>query len=295
MKAEFLLGTPEIHWLWDPDHRFTDVVFFISRARAVRRKTPFPPALHDYCFDSAAFPMLQKNGRWTVSAPQYVGEMRQWVPQLGRERCRWIAPQDYMCETAVIQGGWFKGQYFVGTRELRGLKPGEPEQDITTARRIHQRLTVENGILLRKLAPELPFIFVLQGETIDDYRYCHRLYEEAGVDLSKEPVVGLGSVCRREDTEEIAEIVDYFYGKGLRLHGFGVKTSGLGLYGDQLVSADSQAWSKGYRVRKIKLPQCTHRAQTCANCKEGALAWYRRVKDTPPDFRQLKFDLGAAA
>ena len=276
-----MLGTPEAHWVCDPDPRFNDVVFFISRTRFARRISPWPPAVHDFCIDSGGFTELQRHGRWTLTAEEYVEEIRRYLRGLGPERCRWVAPQDYMCEEAVIYGGTFKGQTFVGTRELRGLKPGDPEQDLTTAVRIHQRLTVANGIELRRLAPEIPFIYVLQGNNFNDYKHCARLYEEAGVDLAAEPVVGLGSVCRRESTEEIAEIVDYFHGQGLRLHGFGVKTEGLGLYGDQLVSADSQAWSYGRRKRKKRLlPQCTH--QTCANCKEAALDWYQRILTAPP-------------
>jgi hypothetical protein len=295
VKARLLLGTPEPHWLWDPDPRFNDVVFFVSRTRLARRATAHPRALHDFCLDSGGFTELQRHGRWTLTAEEYVAEVRRYRDQLGPEHMLWAAPQDLMCEEVVIRGGLFHGQRFHGTRELRGLKPGDPEQDLTTAVRIHQRLTVDNAVELRRLAPDIPFIIVLQGNNIEDYKHCARLYAEAGFDLTSEPLIGLGSVCRREDTEEIAEIVDYFHGQGLRMHGFGVKTGGLGIYGDQLVSADSQAWSYGYRKRKIKLSQCTHGAKTCANCKEGALAWYRRVKDTPPDFRQLMFDVGAAA
>ncbi|QGZ53300.1 hypothetical protein GPZ77_34280 (plasmid) [Streptomyces sp. QHH-9511] len=271
------------------------MVLFIALQRFLRRISPWPPALHDFCVDSGGFTELQKHGRWRITAAQYVALIRRIRTQLGPDRMLWAAPQDYMCEEAVIRGGWFKGQHFVGTRELRGLKPGDPEQDLTTAVRIHQRLTVANALELRRLAPDIPFILVLQGNRFEDYKHCARLYTEAGIDLAAEPVIGLGSVCRRENTEEIAEIVDYFHGQGIKLHGFGVKTGGLGIYGDQLVSADSQAWSYGYRKRKIRLPQCTHQAKTCANCKEGALAWYRRICDTPPSWRQMTFDVPTAA
>jgi len=285
--VRFYLGTPEPHWLWDPDPRFNDVVFFVSRTRLARRATEFPRALHDFCLDSGGFTELQRHGRWTLTAEEYVAEVRRYRDQLGPERMLWAAPQDLMCEEVVIRGGFFHGQQFHGTRELRGLKPGDPEQDLPTAVRIHQRLTVQNAVELRRLAPDIPFILVLQGYSLDDYKHCARLYAEAGFDLAAEPVVGLGSVCRRQDTEEIAEIVDYFHGQGLRLHGFGVKTDGLGIYGDQLASADSQAWSFGYRKKKQRLPQCSHRAQTCANCKEGALAWRTRVLAGAAEPRQL--------
>lgn len=284
MKARLMLGTPEVHWLWDPDPRFDDIVFFISVARLDRRSPnrTLPKALHRSCFDSASFSYVKKFGRWPYGAAKYVTKVRRWYTELGEDKVLWIAPQDWMCEPSVIYGGWHNRQYYHGTREARGLAPGDPEQDLTTAVRIHQRFTVDNFIELRSIAPDLPIIPVLQGQSIEDYEHCARMYEEAGIDLAAEPVVGLGSVCRRESTQEIAEIVDTFHARGFRLHGFGVKTDGLALYGDQLVTADSQAWSFGYRKRQIRLSQCTHGAKTCANCKEGALRWHQRIISAPP-------------
>ncbi len=81
-----------------------------------------------------------------------------------------------------------------------------------------------------------------------DYLDCVRLYASAGIDLAALPRVGLGSVCRRQSTAEIAVIVAALARRGLRLHGFGVKTGGLHLYGHQLASADSMAWS--YTARR---------------------------------------------
>lgn len=55
--------------------------------------------------------------------------------------------------------------------------------------------------------PELPYMPVLQGWTRGDYEQCVTLYEAAGVNLSQEPRVGVGSICRRQGTPEVAEIV----------------------------------------------------------------------------------------
>lgn len=295
-----MLGIPEPSWLFQDRPGMEDIALFPSRTRLARRKSPYPQARHDFAIDSGGFTELKKFGRWRISAREYAAEIRRYRDELGGERMLWAAPQDCMCEPWVIYG---KNQhlpathddYFHGTRTLRGLQPGEPEQDLPTAVRIHQQLTVDNFLQLNRVAPDLPFIPVLQGWTLDDYFHCKDLYEQAGINLLDYPVVGLGSVCRRQDTDEIARIVDALSSTGLRLHGFGVKTDGLSEYGDQLVSADSQAWSYGYRRRNIKLPQCTHRAQNCSYCLEGALAWYRRVKDAPPSWRQMAFGFGEAA
>ena len=49
----------------------------------------------------------------------------------------------------------------------------------------------------------------------------------AGVHLHMERRVGLGSVCRRQATAEIGDIVKAMADEGLRLHGFGVKAAGI--------------------------------------------------------------------
>ena len=51
--------------------------------------------------------------------------------------------------------------------------------------------------------------------------HCADLYEAAGIHLADQKVVGLGSVCRRQNTARIGAIVSLFADE-LRLHGFGV-------------------------------------------------------------------------
>ena len=135
----------------------------------------------------------------------------------------------------------------------------------------HLHRTVENYLTLRRLAPDLPVIPVVQGWRLADYLACLDLYASAGVDLAALPRVGLGSVCRRQSTAEIAVIVTELARRGLRLHGFGVKTGGLHLYGHLLTSADSMAWSYAAR-RAPALPGCTGH-KNCANCLAYATRW----------------------
>ncbi len=141
--------------------------------------------------------------------------------------------------------------------------------------REHQERTVANYLDLRRLAPDLPFIPVLQGWTLADYLRCADLYQQAGVDLAALPRVGVGSVCRRQSTTEITTIIRVLSGLGLQLHGFGVKTGGLSRYGHQLASADSMAWSFTAR-RQPPLPGCTGH-KNCANCIVFATRWRSRV------------------
>ncbi|MEE1775606.1 hypothetical protein AB0D58_29225 [Streptomyces sp. NPDC048210] len=275
--AELYLGTHMTNWLWERDLEalLRGVTLFVSRVRLAKRVSRFPRARHPYCIDSGGFTELQRHGRWTLTPAAYIAEIRRYLSELGANLCRWVAPQDWMCEELIIYGGTGRrGALFHGTRDARGVKPGAPEQDLTTAVQIHQHRTVDNALELRSLAPDIPFICVLQGDRLEDYVHCEQLYAQAGIDLAAEPVVGIGSVCRRQGTEEIEEIARHFAGKGIRLHGFGVKTLGLASYADALVSADSMAWSEDGRY-SAPLPGHTHRS--CANCPHWAIRWHRRI------------------
>jgi hypothetical protein len=139
---------------------------------------------------------------------------------------------------------------------------------------VHQARTVANYLELPSLAPDLPFVPVLQGWRRDDYHRCVELYQRAGVDLAAEPLVGVGSVCRRQASGEIEVIVHSLASMGLRLHGFGVKAGGLVRYADCLESADSLAWS--FEARRAA-PLAGRRHANCANCLRYAAAWRERA------------------
>jgi len=127
----------------------------------------------------------------------------------------------------------------------------------------------------RRLAPDLPFVPVLQGETGADYLRHAEMYETAGVRLADEPLVGMGSVCRRQTVADIVGAVGQLAAAGIRLHGFGVKTAGLPALADDLVSSDSLAWSDRGRHE----PGCSPSHKTEANCLPFAMRWRDRVLD----------------
>lgn len=94
--------------------------------------------------------------------------------------------------------------------------------------RTHQDRTVTNYLQLRDLAPDLPIIPVLQGQSTTDYHRCADLYERHGIDLAALPLIGVGSVCRRQHTIEVEHIVRSLAARGYRLHTFGAKVLGPG-------------------------------------------------------------------
>jgi hypothetical protein len=114
---------------------------------------------------------------------------------------------------------------------------------------------------------------------------CLEMYEQAGVDFTEYPIVGVGSICRRQGTAQIGAIVDTILScdPEMPLHLFGCKLQGLRLYGDRAWTADSLAWSLNAR-RESPLPGHTH--SSCSSCLEYALRWRERVLAIRPT-RQL--------
>jgi len=274
-----LLGTHQPGWLGK-----AGVPLFVSDTRLRVYKT-MPCAIRPWACDSGGFTEIQKFGRWTIGPHEYVARLRRYRDEIGS--LRWAAPQDWMCEPPIINGGQVGPIRFAGTH----LSVAE-----------HQRRTVLNFAQLRELAPDLPIVPVVQGWEPDDYLRCVDLYDRLiGVDLTTSPLVGVGSVCRRQGTAAAGRILRGLHARGVRrLHGFGFKTLGLLAHGHLLTSADSLAWSDVARkLRRPALPQCVTagRHKNCANCLPYALHWRTRVL-TATAARHTDsalFDLEAAA
>ena len=84
---------------------------------------------------------------------------------------------------------------------------------------------------------------VLQGWYSFDHAEHVERYARRGIDLRKAARVGVGSICRRQQTLRAGTILAGLAADGLALHGFGFKLSGLRLNANLLASADSIAWS----------------------------------------------------
>jgi hypothetical protein len=239
--VRFYLGTHMTNWLPTFGERL-----FVSHRRLAKRKE-LPRAAVPWALDSGGFTELNLHGRWQTTPHEYVAAVRRYRDEVGL--LEWAAPQDWMCEPIV--------------RERTGYTVAD-----------HQRLTVHNLLDLRDLAPELPIVPVLQGWHRDDYLRHVDQYAAAGIDVTAEPLVGLGTVCRRQDTTEGYAIVSALASAGINLHGFGVKLTGLARYGQLLASADSLAWSYNAR-RNPPLPECRH--DHCASCPLWAAQWRAKV------------------
>lgn len=234
----FLLGTHQVDWLDK-----SEVPLFISAVR-LRQRVALPKAIVEWVLDSGGFTELDKYGEWTIPVEQYVAEVIRWAEKIGM--MKWAAIQDWMCEPKILA--------------KTGLDVRE-----------HQRRTIASLLELRRLAPQIPWVPVIQGWRVADYEQHVVDYMDAGVDLTKEEIVGVGSVCRRQGTREGAAIMRAISKLGISIHAFGIKTDGIAMFGDRISSADSMAWSLAARKRRIQLPGCTHK--TCANCYKWASMW----------------------
>ena len=232
----------------------------VSYGQLRHRKTvPVPGA--PVFLDSRGFSEIKQHGRYTFDPLTYATFVRRLRSEWG-DKLAHCSIMDWMCEAEML------------------VRTGLTIPD-------HQIRTVQSYFDLTALAPELPWVPVLQGFTLDDYHWCADLYESRGVNLTHLPLVGIGSVCRRQGMQEAAGIIKSLYARGFRnLHGFGFKLTGLVSKGMRLArylkSSDSMAWSllarQEWRHRRVNMcgDPNAHKG-ACNNCLTWALMWRERL------------------
>lgn len=198
-----------------------------------RFKVRRPPADHigRLVIDSGGFTAARRWGRYPWSPEQYA----EWIVEtcngpsgVGLARLDWCASMDYACEPAV-----------------------DRSQLQTNLDRI--KATHELEVKCRRVAPCLPWLPVLQGDTPAERRKDLYLRERAGLIPTER--AGVGSVCGRVPSEA-AEVLLLYGGPkgnpskgllpGVRLHGFGLDARTLDVspsVGAVLESWDSYGWT----------------------------------------------------
>ena len=166
--------------------------------------------------DSGGYSFILGKGEYTTTNKEYLEYVEKHQPEL-------FALRDYPCEPDVLE-----------------------EHDRTVEE--HQEMTIEKHKELRELMKEFDIkskpLSVIQGWEIEDYLdHIERMKEE---DLITEHI-GIGSICRRGQDEEIRRIIlevnkalpDY-----CKIHAFGVKSNILRFAEvcEVLHSADSMAY-----------------------------------------------------
>lgn len=231
----FYLGTHLPYWLREPGPPL-----FVSDRQL--RRYPLRPARRTWALDSGGFSELSRPPyAWSTSPREYVSRVREYM-QMGR--MEWAAIQDWMCEPFILRN---------------------------TGKTLHQhqRNTVRSYLILQDLGPEIPWLPVLQGLSLEDYQRCLAMYRAAGCTNT---YFGIGSVCRRQATADIERTIEVL-SRDVALHAFGFSLRGLKNAHANIYTADSMAWSAG--ARRIASPvfdTCNH--SNCANCYQYAHWWY---------------------
>lgn len=284
---KFFLGTHKPQWLGR-----TAVPLFVSH-RWLSGRVTLPRAAGPWALDSGAYTELGIYGRWTVEPRAYAAAVRRFRDEVGL--MEWAAIQDWLCVPSVLKSTALEEGVIQPDAERvalipPGLKPSDrrdrvlatcraltPDEEFERVK-LHQERTVESYATLLAIAPDLPWVPVLQGLTVEDYlRHLH-MYGRRGLDVRKAPVLGIGSVVKRQHTEAIANLIRGLASLGYRLHGFGFKFRGLALAADALASADSSSWSLNGRKEGLAgrgHPGCTHKH--CGNCMAWALRWREQL------------------
>ncbi|MFE7072639.1 hypothetical protein ACFU96_21410 [Streptomyces sp. NPDC057620] len=252
------LGTHQPVWLEREEFGQDCIPLCVAQHRLSGRST-LPRAITPWMLDSGGYKHLEKYGAWTLSPYTYAADARRYYDEISMmDVC---AIQDWMCEDEILAA--------------TGLTVAD-----------HQLKTVASYLNLMTLDAELPWMPIIQGRTLDDYLRCIDLYDQVGIDLTLEPVVGIGSVCRLQRTDEAARIIETIWSMGIRLHGFGFKVTGLRRVAQLLYSSDSMAWSYN-AVNREPMPGCVGQHVHCGNCPKYARAWRNQLLNSLPDDPQL--------
>ena len=181
----------------------------------------------DLFIDSGGYSLMLRTGEHDP-----VDEYLEYVREYGASVA---ALQDYPCEPKILQ-----------------------EYDRTV--RDHQEMTVEraaeNLAYIQDHGIDAEPMAVLQGWETSDYLRCIDRFRDAGVMTDR---IGIGSVCRRNATDEIRDVVTTIADElpDKRLHAFGVKKSILKYPNVRAVldSVDSSAWYFGmYQGKPVEEP-----------------------------------------
>lgn len=254
---KFYIGVNQYQQLsWVEKH------FIYSYQLARRRKHPWMvPDRLNWIMDSGSFSELKMNGKYTFTPQEYFNTIEHWQPDI-------FVNMDYMCEPNQL--------------EKTGMTVDQ-----------HQLLSLENQIQLKELLEDswmnghVELMGVIQGWTPLDYEDHIQLLKDHDMIM---PYMGIGSVCRRGDTNQILKVIKTVSKQlpNTKLHGFGVKTDILSNPLPHMVldSVDSQAWcmAGNYGENAEYMKKCLHHewkrcpknTEDCRNCGRFMNTWLEK-------------------
>lgn len=198
-------------------------------------RTP-PDCLASLVLDSGGFQAARKWGAYPWDAAQYAHWGQRY--QASGVPLTWLAILDFACEHGVNRA-----------------------QHATNAQRIQATLT--NAARCRDAAPDLPWLPVVQGYTLDEYGQCIEGYQREGWDLR---YCGLGTMCGRpvRQARSILRGLRQHY-PTLVYHVFGMH---LGVLDDAVAARGVHSWD-------------SYAWDWVPNGAAGRAAWRRRQRYLP--------------
>jgi hypothetical protein len=208
-----------------------------------------PPADHiaGLAIDSGGFTAARKWGRYPWTHQQYID----WIRAESRDvPLDWCAVMDYACERDVDRG-------------------------IYATNRDRIKATIRNDRALRALAPDLPWLSVLQGNTLEESALDLALRRRIGLLF---PYMGIGSICRRVGSEAAAVLAWYgprlpatrYHAFGLDIRTFDARDAAYFL----CASWDSYSWTWARGARTMDRPR-----DLLQRPNEGRSAYTRRLAE----------------
>jgi len=180
------------------------------------------------CVDSGGFTAARRWGRYPWTPAQYAD----FIYAVSRDvPLAFCAILDYACERGVNR-----------------------EHYQTNIERIEA--TIANEIACRAAAPDLPWLPVLQGDTMEERAYDLARRREMG--MLPTDYAGIGSVCGR-GAAAARRVVRFYDGQlpGVKLHGFGMHIDALddAVVMGALRSWDSYSWTWARGARSDRAPE----------------------------------------
>jgi hypothetical protein len=197
-------------------------LYWPSRDKIVRRS--FPSA-REVFLDSGGFVAHRQYGGFPWSIDDYLALVFARRPDFA-------ASMDYPCEADL--------------RRANDLRSNFQRIDAT----------VQNALALYPWSDSRTrFVPVVQGYTLEEYRYCISRYADAGL---YSPVFAVGSMCRRMSGDELQAIIEgigmavtSLLGYRPRLHWFGLHMRALSTPARKWIDSwDSTAWAMPPDARK---------------------------------------------
>lgn len=194
-----------------------------------RFKIRRPPAdwVKSIVIDSGGFTAAKRWGQYPWSYAQYADWIRESSRDVDLDFC---AVMDYACEPTV-------------------------NRDILATNQARIEATIKNEARLKEVAPDLPWLPVLQGDNLTERAYDLERRRELG--QLPTDYAGIGSVCGRGRNGAVETVRFYAWQlPGVKFHGFGMHIQALDDNETYfaLKSWDSYGWTWGKGQRDMDRP-----------------------------------------